>query len=475
MSYSTGAVHVPIIYDGQESQPLLKSNQHQQQPKPGCARGIPCKRCLTGSHKNTKARSMLRLLVIILLILWILRTIDHWFNNFAVGNDEDCLQHLIPWSGPTAITSDTADSIDVSFGKGDMYSTVEILTRDDVVQPTILIEAWVTRNFNEGDAKEVDGHRRRVRGLEIEVTEVDGWVKVVLTSEDNTGRRRRRWPQKKKFCAKVDIKIVFPPRLRTYNHLAVGGVLLDLDVRHVSQIAFESIYLNSTLGNIKLHDLGIKEGGDGGVQAKDLNIVTITGSIHIAATRPISGYPLSLRLESTVGSIKFNATTNPIQSIESKTSQELRHSLLLKTTTGQIHAVVRPGTEHFDRVAKKKSGTIPGDIYVSGDTTAGLVGTDLVVAPGQVLNQELSNVVGSVESIVSDNYLGSIDIRTDYGSTSVIETQDSSSTIEYEENTKAIKVGHKGLKEGGRGHEEERGVIVLLTMYGSSRLTFAPL
>ncbi|KAF9132060.1 hypothetical protein BGW39_000855 [Mortierella sp. 14UC] len=466
------AVRIPVTYDGQESRPLLNN---KQQPKLGCARGFICKRCLAGTHENTRARSFLRRLVIILSLLWFFWTIHHWVNDLAVGANEDCLHHLIPWNGPTTITSDTADSIDVSFGKGDIYSTVEILTQDHVVQPTVIIDAWVTRNYNEGDVKEGDGHHRRVRGLEIEVTEVDGRVKVVLTSEDNNGRQGHHWTHKKKFCAKVDIKIVFPPRLRTYNRLAVGGVLLDLDVRRISQIAFESIYLNSTVGNIVLHDIGTKEGSNDGVQAKDLHIVSVTGSIHIAATRPVLGYPLQLKLESTVGSIKFNATTNPIKSVEGKPSQELRHNVLLKTTTGHIQAFVRPGVGHADPAVMMKNGTIPGDVFVSGDSTVGHVETDLVMAPGQVLHQELSNMVGSVESIVSDNYLGAIDVRTDYGSASLTETHDSASSIEYEQYTKTIKVGHKVLKKGGQGSGEERGVMVLSSTYGSSRLTFVPL
>ncbi|KAG0279095.1 hypothetical protein BGZ95_002281 [Linnemannia exigua] len=475
MNNKSGAVQVPVTYGKHESQPLL-DNKYQQ-PNVGCTRGVLCKRCLAGTHENTTVRTFLRRLIIIFSLLWFFFTIHHWVLGFAADINDDCLHHLIPWNGPSAITSDNADSIDVSFGEGDIYSTVEILTRDDVVQPTVYIDAWVTRNYDKINDKVVGGgrHPRPVRGLEVEVTEVDGWVKVFLESEDNKGRRDRRY--KKKFCAKVDIKIVFPTRLQTYNRLVVGHALQDVDVRgSVSQIAFESLHLSSTIGNIVLHDLETKNGGNGGgVQAKTLHLVTITGSIHVAATSPVSGHPLSLTFESTVGSIKFNATTNPIQPVENKTPEELRHSLLLKTTTGHIQAAVRPGAGYADTGVMKKDGTIPGDIFVSGESFVGHIETDFVMAPGQVLHQELTSNMGSVESIVTDNYLGSIDVRTELGSASVTEASNSTSSIKYEKYTKTVKVGRKTLTQGGRsGSGEERGVMVFSSTNGSSRLTFVP-
>lgn len=463
------AVYVPVTYPGHESQPLL--NKQSQLPKRGCTRGILCKRCLAGTHENTRRRTLLRRTVIVLSLLWFFWVVKHWVLDQSIWTDDHCYYHLVPWNGPSTITSNTADSIEVAFGKGDITSEVEVLTRDDVCKPTVFIKAWVTKNYHEEEEdvneKEVvkGGHpHEAVKGLEVEVTEVDGMLTIVLTSEDNTGRRGR-WPHDKKFCAKVDIKIVFPSTLRSYNRLIVSGVLQDLDVRGVSKIAFESIRFGSTVGNVVLHDLE----DVGGVQAKSLDILTVTGSIKIASAKPVKGHGLVVNLESTVGSIKVNATTNPIL-LEGgdRTVEELRHNLNVKTNTGSIEAIVRPGSgyEHFAAVEKE---TIVGDVYINGLTLMGRAETDVVLAPEQVLHQELSSNMGSARSTVSDNYLGSIDVRTDYGHVSVNEAPKSVSWIDYKEKTKTVKVGDKILQNGGK---QGKGVVSLQSHFGSAELTF---
>ena len=325
-----------------------------------------------------------------------------------IWTNDRCLYHLVPWNGPSTITSSTADSIEVAFDKGDITSEVEVLTRDDVCKPTVFIKAWVSKNYpEEEDVKEKKvgkgGHPHgAVKGLEVEVTEVDGKLTIVLSSEDNTGHRGRRWPHNKKFCAKVDIKIVFPSTLRSYNRLIVSGVLQDLDVRGVSKIAFESIRLDSTVGNVVLHDLEAA----GGVQAKSLDIVTVTGSIKIASAKPVKGHGLLVTLESTVGSIKVNVTTNPILSEGGdRTAQELRHNLNAKTNTGVIEAIVRPGSGYEHVAALEKKETIVGDVYINGLSLLGHVETDVVLAPDQVLHQELSANMGSARSTVVSHHV----------------------------------------------------------------------
>ncbi|KAF9275794.1 hypothetical protein BGZ88_002125 [Linnemannia elongata] len=466
---ASDAVYVPVTY-GQENQPLL--NRQPQQPKRGCTRGVLCKRCVEGTHENTRRRTILRQAIIILSLLWFFWVVKHWVLDPVFWTDDRCFHHLVPWNGPSTITSTTADSIEVSFDKGDITSEVEVLTWDDVSKPTVFIKAWVTKNYpEEEDVKEKEigkgGHPHgAVKGLEVEVTEVDGRLTIVLASEDNTGRRGRHWPHNKKFCAKVEIKIVFPSTLRSYNRLIVSGVLQDVDVRGVSKIAFESIHLGAAVGNVVLHDLEAV----GGVQAKSLDIVTVTGNINIASAKPVEGHGLLVNLESTVGSIKVNATTNPILSEGGdRTAQELRHNLNLKTNTGIIEAIVRPGSGYQHVAALNKRETIVGDVYINGLSLVGRVETDVVLAPEQVLHQELSANMGSVQSIVSDNYLGSIDVRTDYGHAYVNTAPMSASWIDYQEMTKTVKVGYKVLKNGGK---EGKGVVSLQSNYGSAQLTF---
>ncbi|KAF8937556.1 hypothetical protein BGZ47_008965 [Haplosporangium gracile] len=470
---ASDAGYVPVTYDGQENQPLL--NRQPQQPKRGCTRGVLCKRCLAGTHENTRSRTTLRRVVIVLSLLWFFWAVKHWVYDKATWMDDDhCRHHLVPWNGPSMITSDTADSIEVAFDKGDITSAVEVLTRDDVSKPTVFIDAWVTKNYPEEKEQEAikekemgngGHHHGAIKGLEVEVTEVNRKLTIVLSSEDNTGRRGRRWPHNRKFCAKVDIKIIFPSTLRSYNRLIVTGVLLDLDVRGVSKIAFESILLRTTVGNIVLHDF--ETVGGGGVQAKNLDISSVTGSINIGSAIPVHGHGLSVTLESTVGSIKVNATTNPIFPGNGMATQELCHNLNFKTNTGSIEAIVRPGSGYEPAALEKEA--VLGDVHFNGLSLVGHVATDVVLAPKQVLHQELSANMGSVQSTVSDNYLGSIDVRTDYGRASVAEAPNSASWIDYKESTKTVKVGHKSLQNGGK---EEKGVMSLQSKYGGARLTF---
>lgn len=308
---------------------------------------------------------------------------------------------MVKWDGSTSISSNTTDSIEVAFGKGDITSSVEVLTREDVDRPTVFIDAWVTKNYSneEEDLKGKEERKekeRTVKGLEVESDLIDGKLTIVFSSEDNTGRHGR-WPHNKKFCAKVDIKIAFPSTLRSFNRLIVGGVLLDLDVRGVSRIAFESIHLRTTVGSIVLHDLETV-GGGGGVQAKNLDITSVTGSIKIGSAKPVEGHALSVMLESTVGSITVDATTNPIL-LGEKNPEELCHNLIFKTNTGSIAAVVRPGLG-YDYDVQQKKGAIVGDVYVNALSLVGHVETDVILAPSQVLHQELSADMGSVQSTI---------------------------------------------------------------------------
>jgi hypothetical protein len=342
---------------------------------------------LAGTHKNTPGRSFLRRLIAVLSLLWFVWVVKHWVLDHSIWSDNHCFHHLVAWNGPSTISSYAADSIEVAFGKGDITSSVEVLTREDVVKPTVFVDAWVTKNYpEEEDVKE---RERVVKGLEVKITEFNGKLTIVFSSEDNTGRRGPHWPHNRKFCAKVDIKVVFPSTLRSYNRLIIGGALLDLDVRGISKIAFESIQLRTTVGSI----VGVDD-----VKAKSLDIASVTGSIKIGSIKPVEGHGLSVMLETTVGSIRVNATTNPILSSD-KTPEELRHNLIIKSNTGSVEAVVRPGSA-YDYAVQQKKGSVIGDVYVNALSLVGHVATDVVLAPGQVLHQELSANMGSVQSTV---------------------------------------------------------------------------
>ncbi|KAF9932105.1 hypothetical protein FBU30_008919 [Linnemannia zychae] len=414
---------------------------------------------LAGTHRNSRGRTFLRRLVIFLAVIWCIYTIDHWVHNNIVGHEDRCFRHLIPWNGPTAIVADAADSIDVIFDKGDMTSSIEVVTSDNVYKPTLLIDAWVTKNYPHDPHDEM-----AVKGLEVHVTTEDGWVKVILSSEDNTGRRG--WPHKKKFCAKVHVKIVFPSTLRIYGRLSVTGIVATIDVRDVSQIAFEGVRLRTTVGDVNLHDPEAK----GGLQTKSLDIYSVTGAIQIASTQSTPGNGLRLNLEANVGSLRLNATTNPIKTLSGMASEELRHNLILKTNTGAIDANVHPGAGYHFMSSKE---SVVGDVYIDGETNVGHIGTTIVLASKQVLHQELVGNTGSVKSTISDNYLGTIDVRTDFGHAQVHEAIGSPSRIEYEVHTKTVLVGRKILKEEGGG--EAKGAMNLHSRFGGVGVTFMPL
>ncbi|KAG0283752.1 hypothetical protein BGZ96_011876, partial [Linnemannia gamsii] len=395
-----------------ETQPLLsRSPQQHQQPNSLCTRGA---HCLAGTHKTTSSFTILLRLLVALTIVYIIVCTRRWLHSTGIVIDKRCLRSLVPWTGgPANITSDTAKNLEVLLTKGPISATVEVLTQEGVEHPTVVVEAWVSENYPLGDGDNSSG-----RGLEVEITEVDNKLKIVFTAEDSTTRHRPLLlqPFTQKFCAKVHLKIIFPYHLRSYGRLFVSGCTLALTTYNIAAIAFESINIGNFGGDILFYDIpssssassvaGEGGGGGGGVQtAKGLSIITATGSISVPSVRATPGQALSLSLWSSTGRVHFNATMNAILKTPNKTAWDLTHSLVLTTGMGHVQGVLRFAEGAVpDGVLKAgekhEEEWIPGGIWVHSYSWMGYIGTELGLALGQNLWQEMRTVIGTVETTV---------------------------------------------------------------------------
>ncbi|KAK3824252.1 MAG: hypothetical protein J3R72DRAFT_458409 [Linnemannia gamsii] len=456
---------------------------------------------LAGTHKTTSTTTtLLRILITlaILYFLWIFRTGLHetrvWVNN-------RCLAHLVPWNGATDIAAGSAQSLEVSFEKGPISSTVEVLTREDVDMPTVFVDAWVSRNYtsdgsHEWNKDDKDKHERwhpRERGLELEVIETDSWIKLIFSTRDY--KRPSRYPRlghlfcspfAAKFCAKVDIKIIFPASLRAFGRLVVAGTALTIHTHDTSKIAFDSVSLTNTVGDIYVL-LSTNTSAAAIQSTNNFRIITGTGSITVASVQPTPTHALSLTFMSFTGPISFLALTDPIRKVENQPGQELIHSVYLATMMGRVRGVVRPGGGGGVGVlggGEEEGGgggegegegeMIPGSIWLGGGSFAGHLTTDITLVPQQTVWLELTNTIGTVESIVTDN-LGSIHVEATLGLAIVKEAHASSSKILYMNDTISLKRGCKVPKAADSCpivNEPRQSVMILRTRVGKSKVSF---
>ncbi|KAG0072942.1 hypothetical protein BGZ92_003970, partial [Podila epicladia] len=236
-----------------------------------------------------------------------------------------------------------------------------------------------------------------------------------------------------------------------FGRLAVLGTLLKVTTHDIGAITFENVEFSSIVGSIIVNRL---------VTDNFISDVT-TGPITVKALTAPSGTPLKAKLSTTVGQVDLVATVSDL----SDDYEGDGHTVDIHSSTGDIHLDVGPADN-----SKKSSHTAPGDIRITTSTDVGLAVNNIGLADGQLLFLRSKSTTGTVDSTVSDKFLGQFNLKTDMGTAVVIEAEDSASEIEYQKNSPRVKIGRKFIKtEDGKMQE---GQIAVSSDFGRAKLTF---
>ncbi|KAI1315764.1 hypothetical protein EDD11_000367 [Mortierella claussenii] len=510
-----GSISIPI----NEGQPLINTSTRQQD----CARGIFCRRCIVGTHHNTsRKRIFIRrtLAVIIAVFLYYTMFGDHGRRHprrFHGHEDHiDDIEHgdghghpdrghdhgnqcrredFIPWDGPSHFKS-SASNIDFKFGKGQMGTKVAVLTDESVETPTIIIHANVTKlhhhhHDHEGDDGEMlrkqgasilNAHTKEIylQGVHVQVKEDDGNFELHLWADeylDHDDDHHHHHHERRKLCVEVEATIILPAKLSKFGRLSITGTVMSVDIRDISAITFDKLDISTTVGKVIFHESDeddseedAKAAGNPEVQVEDLSIGVTTGAVILPSVTAPEGLPLKVKVVTIAGPIVVNAVLPRVFADE----EDQKHEISIITTTGSTQLSTRPA-EDDDHDSKHKRDTVPGEVHVHANSEVGHVKSSIRLAEQQILFLQSKSTTGSLHVDVDDKFLGTFKVQTQMGTVVVNEAENSVSEIQYEKNTKNIKIGHKQLKASDDDDDDGqvKGDIVLSSSFGTNELSFA--
>ncbi|KAG0300810.1 hypothetical protein BGZ98_008850 [Dissophora globulifera] len=486
-----GAISIPI----EERLPLLGDNVHDQRPARGCTRGIFCKRCVVGTHEDSKKRFFLRRMIAGMLLAWIYFAIfgyrhseldrhggkhhhHHHDHEGGHGHNNKCVRKdLVPWERGPSKFGTSAKNISLRFGNGNMFSKVDVVSSGDVMSPMILVNANVTKarrhchhpqGHDDGVKDTVSTKQTQYLGLHIDVDEQDDEFSMTIWADDHLepdhGQDHPDDPDNDhhrcSFCAGLEVVILLPESFTTFGRLFVEGVVMDFQAQDLGRITFDTFSVSTTVGAILFQsDLVI---------ATEIFAHSITGAVEIASVTAPAGKPLKVKVTTTVGAIDVNAVLPRVVA----DAEDQNHEIDLSTVTGLVQIDVKAADEDI-LFTKKGTATVPGDAQIRASSDVGQIITTITLADDQLLFLNSKSTTGQIDTTVDDKFLGNIRVQTDMSRIDVFEAEGSKSEIEYEKNSKQLKVGHKHLKDNGDDTSDENdGDIVLRSGFGQVVLTF---
>ncbi|KAF9185092.1 hypothetical protein BGZ51_002966 [Haplosporangium sp. Z 767] len=446
----------------EEKQPLMEDHDQDEQPQKHCLRRADfCRRrhSVDGQHGKSSrrrifTRHVLATMILVYAFYYIFQSSGPHNLRYEYGDDdtnapealdylqvgrERCRDNLIPWDGPSHFET-RATNIELKIGKGDLATNVSVLTNHKIDHPTVEIHANVSYNRHhdhdhdhddENDDEEVDAYTKKIhhQGLHVHVHEKHDKFEITLWADKDKGHcRHHHRRHHHRFCGNIDVVITLPKSLHDFGHLAIHGPVMNVHTKDIAAIDFKSVNIHSAVGEIKVH-------GDG-VTTKKLKAFVSAGTVSVSSLTAPAGTAVKALVRAAVGPVSVNAV------IPQEPIRHGKHHLTVRSSTGTVDLNVRPG-----KADKSMMKGVPGRLHVEASSKLGQVRTSVEVAEKQVLHLKSKSSTGSVDSTVSDNFLGRLKLITAFGSTKVIEAADSPSEIKYDQNTSRRKCGRKHLKK----------------------------
>ncbi|KAG0338656.1 hypothetical protein BG000_003645 [Podila horticola] len=436
--------------------------------------------------------------------------------NYDEISNGDCGRDLVPWKGISFIETDTRN-LNIGFGKGNFASNLVIRT-GEVETPTLFLRANVTnihRRDDDGDDDDIVEE-----GLHVDLTETDDsldiqiWADQYVRDDDNdnddpprhpkhpkhhkkhkkhhgkkyhkknkkhhhhhdededmTLWKRQLWTDKpvevyqpegtKKFCAIVEAELVLPDGFETYGRLTIGGLILNIRAdQSLHRIAFEELALRAVIGEVNA----------GHVSADVFRANTITSPIRIDSVRRATrGQPLDVEVGSVLGSVHIETRTNhvyydPDEDDEDPEDPEVpAHKVAVSSAVGEVKLTVsapRKDLESEDEYRNDQAMKVkPGYLFVDAKSTTGYVAAFIDLQDKQGARIEAKSANNDVDVVLSDKFLGEVEVKSTLKKAYVYEADDSESQLDWiyktphrQQALKYIKDKQTPASQAGRVH-----------------------
>ncbi|KAF9185632.1 hypothetical protein BGZ51_002517 [Haplosporangium sp. Z 767] len=466
------AQHQPPQYYQQELQDEYRINLDEKAGIPSSSRysSASSSNCSSKDCKKSKKRKLWGRILVLILIGWFYYTFSHSSHcgydqdynllNMNNGSHRDglsshdyCRDNVVDWDGPSTIVSAGANDYKLTLGKGNFDTQLHILT-GLVSEPTLRISGKVSPdNGNDDGNKDDDNavvvndgdHREFSRlGLHIEVVQVSQKFEAQIWFEDRSAVDKKNGYEYRA-CARLNIELVLPEKRDDFGSLVIHGNVLTLDAHGLQGIGFDHMDLSVNVGDVRTKDL---------IKADKFATYVNTGMAVVESVQvKTEGNALDVKTTSTTGRVALGVKTTSVSESIYKSSTNA-HRIEVATSTGAVQLDVQPSS------SLSMDNKHLGHLKVRVHTSTGSIKNNIRLAsPAQVLDLVAGSEVGSVESIISDEFLGHFDLQTRLGSAIIQAARGSDSTIKFEKKTGSSKVGTKaGQNQRGEGSIELRAV-----------------
>ncbi|CAO3566133.1 unnamed protein product [Mortierella alpina] len=362
-----------------------------------------------------------------------------------------CSERAIQWNGVTDLTT-KAKHFKLYLGKGNLASHVQVKT-GQVSEPTLRIAGKVSPW---GEGREEDMALMGSSGSETEYTRLglhilikdDGdrfdaslWFEDRDVLDEHGGQRYRA-------CARLEVEVVFPETYTAYDSLTIGGHVVDVEGYGLESIGFQKLDLGASVGGVVARDT---------ILANQFRAHVDTGKISVEAVQTATeGNALDVDASTSTGAIFLGAEPTAVE-------KNAAHNIKIASKTGSIQLDVRQSGQN-------RAAHSPGSLNIRTFTNTGTIKSSIQLADAaQVLLLNADTRTGSINTIVSDTFLGHFAVQTRLGSAKVETARGSKSTISYEKSTPSFKSGTKTLDDR-RGDDQSK--IELSSGIGSASLKF---
>ncbi|KAF9288018.1 hypothetical protein BGZ68_000915 [Mortierella alpina] len=395
------------------------------------------------------------------------------------NSDQQCRDHLAPWEGPSHFSTN-ARNIGIKFGKGNLFTSVGVITSDSIETPSMVIIANVSKPHDPEQSDDVsksavagDIHtnEHKHHGMHMRVHEEGDSFDILIWADEDKHHHHhhhdRRGKEHHRFCANVEVFITLPASLTKFGRLTIEGAVMDVHTRALETVAFEQLKIESAVGTIDIQDQG--------VQARDFVVKSAAGPINISSITAPAGAMLRVNVSNSVGPVSMNAIVPQLFEREQKdgAGDLPQHEVELTSAAGALDLSIRASSKSRSVFATRSASSV---VRVKTRSEVGQTRASIDLEDEQLLVLESGSVLGAIDVEVTDNFRGDLELRTTMGSVRVVEAKESSSVIEYEKNTRDHKIGKKFLRldedDDVLDDESEKPHIHLGTDFGRAVLTF---
>ncbi|KAF9932250.1 hypothetical protein BGZ65_004552 [Modicella reniformis] len=319
---------------------------------------------------------------------------------------DSCINKAIDWDSLKSFATN-AQNFRLKLGKGSFGSRIKIHT-GNVQQPTLLLDGKISPLKGGQPEFHTEGEMTIIShlGLHVLIKDINNLFDTEIWFED-------RWVENElargyRACATLEIEIVLPESYTAFGSITVHGNLASINAYDLGGIVFQNLDFGAAVGDVNTR---------GDILADTFKVQIITGKSEIESLHTSDQKPLDVNVQTTTGLISLALTANLI--------------------TGAM-GIVKASIQLFNE--------------------------------DQVLNLAAKASMGTVDAVVSDEFLGRFQLKTSLGVTNVESTaKGSNSEIKYEKLSHFFKSGVKVKK---REENHSKGEIDLTSTLGRVTLQF---